>query len=294
MPCRRLLTAICITMTLLGYGCGKPKSGAPVPPDNKEAPLEPVAPGDPTRSAIPSVGDLKHKSADRRWFAIREIAQQSPDDAVPIFLELLSDKSFVDGASKAGEPNSPRETAMIGLLKLGPTGEAAAIGKAAPTLTAALKDPDAGVREHALLALSLLGTKARAASGDVLNLCQDESPEVRRSAFETLSRIGGASADAYALMLDNKSPQIVYDAAKALNSIRPLPLDVLDLVIEAIRKPPVEGELDEAGLARVELADAIGSYGANAATAIPALIDMLKTCPLMVSQVQRQLRPRPR
>ncbi len=271
--CRFGLIVFLVVFMVGAPGCKKtPATTAEVVPD---AP----APADiaPTKSREQVLNDLKSTSSDKRTAAISAMAQADPAAAIPVLVQMLSDKSVTEGTI-LGQPNSARETAILALLKLGSAGEKAAVENGLPILAAGLKDSTAALKEHTILAIALLGPKAKSKVGDLLNLCQDADENVRRAAFLALNKIGGVTIE-YALMLKNPDPKIVYDVAKALNELgaaQPLPKEIVPGLIDALESPPQENEPEEAALARVEIAEILGRFGADALPAVPALIDALK------------------
>ena len=274
---RRHIGSIAILFIALAGGCSK-KEPAPVvaddnPPDNKGS----VEAHD--KSKEQAIANLKNKEPEKRALGVRAISQLDGADAIPVLLEIMADKGFTEWATRVGEPNSSREAAMLALLKLGAAGEKAAVERGLPILAAGLKDSNAGVKEHTIVAISLLGLKAKSQAGNLLQLCEDGNEIIRQAAFTALAKIGSASALDYALMLTNADPKIAYDVAKAINALRttqPLPKEIIDVLIGVIDKPPAEMEPQEATLTRVEVAEILASFGTDAEPALPALIEALK------------------
>jgi HEAT repeat protein len=112
-------------------------------------------------------------------------------------------------------------------------GAALALGKiggpearaAVPTLSEALQDPDAGVRELAAAALAGIGEPAEAAVTDLGAALRDPSPAVRRNAALALSHIGPKAASVVPQLgraLDPQQPHDVrFFAAEALYNVGP-------------------------------------------------------------------------
>jgi putative membrane-bound dehydrogenase-like protein len=120
------------------------------------------------------VASLAHPNSWCRLTAQRLLVQDQRKEAVPAIRTLLSE---------SGKPFA-RLHALWTLEGLGALEEAA--------LTRALKDPDPGIREHALR----LAEARPTTFGDVLRLADDESPRVR---FQLALTIGGVDARATTL-----------------------------------------------------------------------------------------------
>jgi HEAT repeat protein len=222
------------------------------------------------------VAELKDKKLEKRTAAVSAIGKYDQDQAVPALLKLLADTSVMDAAPILREPNSAREAGILALQEFGARGEAVAVDKGLPILLEGLKNSDPTLKEHTLLAIQLLGPKAKAKAGALLVYCEDDNESIRRAAFNALEQIGGVDGADFALMLTNSNPKVALDAARALNAVRPLPKDILPLLVEMIdRPPPVDKELEEIGAMRMELAEAIGSFGKDAEPAVAALVKAL-------------------
>ena len=288
MNCRLGLIAFLFGGFLLSIGCGKKE---PVPVAVEAGGQASTTPQEKSVPIGNYIADLKQRSLDKRAAAIRGIIQYDESVAIPALLEVLADKGYTDGAVVVGQPNSTREGAIIALLKFGATGEKEAVEKALPALIALLKDANPGVREHTILAIALLGPKAKNAAGDLLKSCEDGNEIVRRTAYDTLQKVGGGHAADFASMLRNKDPKVVYDAAKALNAIRPLPKEVIGLLVDVLKNTPGEMEPDEAVLTRMEVAEALASFGKDAESAVPVLIKVLQTT--TIEDFDKFFRPKP-
>ncbi len=266
--------ALLPSLMILTSGCGKKKAVDPIailePAPEQAKPATEV-----DKSWDKSLADLRGKSVERRAAAIQNITRYDAATAIPALLNLLDDKGFTEGAILIGIPNSTREAAIIALLKLGPAGEKAALEKGAPVLSVALSHPNADVREHAILAFALLGPKANT-SADFLKACADPADNVRRAAYDALSKTGSLQATSLMPLLVHADAKIIYDAARQLNAIEKLPKEIIPLLIDALKKPVADKEKDEATLARLDVAEALASFGKEAEPAIPVLMELLQ------------------
>jgi HEAT repeat protein len=276
-----------VCLFALAFGCNKKKADPVVEPGAAPTKTAPDA----DKAWDQAVADLKGKTNRQRAAALRVITQYEATHAIPVLVGALNDKTYSESEMLSREPNSAREAAILGLQRFGKEGEKAIAEKGLPLLKSALKDSDPGVKLHALLALALLGPIAKPASGDVLLLCEEKDQLVRQTAFETLGKIGGANPLDFGLMLGNADPKIVYDAARAINAVRPLPKEIVPLMIAAIEKPVMNGEAEELGLARQEIAEALAGLGADAEAAVPVLISQMKGT--SEEEFSRFFRPRP-
>ena len=263
-----------LALLALAIGCSKKK---PAESSADEDGAKKIVIGDTNDKAWETaVANLKSKSSASRGNGMRSISQYDAAETFPVFTALLADRTYSQGERIPGEANSAREAAIVGLLKYGPAGEKVALDKGLPFLIAALKDNDTQVRLHAAIAIGLLGPKAKAATGNLLSLCESVEPDVRQVAFVTLGKIGGSSPTDFVLMLSNADPLIVLDAARALNAIRPLPKEILPALLPLIEKPPAENDREELMLVRLEVAEMLGSFGKEAEEAVVPLAAVLK------------------
>lgn len=264
-----LLVALMMSVALLATACKKSTPTVTVE-DEKEKSDEQTA------KVEKAIADLKHKTPERRAAGIRDCRYLYESD-IPKVLEVLNDKTVTEGAVILGQPNSAREAAILALLRMGTSGETAAIEKGIPILLPAMRDTDEGVREHTALAIAILGPRAQAALQTMVDHCADPADRVRVAAYRAVDKIGGAPATAFAHILKNPSPKIVFDAARAINVIRPLPKEILPALIDFLKPEPKENDEDELVLARMEVADAIGSFAKEGSPAVEVLIQTLKS-----------------
>jgi HEAT repeat protein len=273
MRCPLSLPALAVALSLVAAGCSK-KSDAPVKVEDGGA-ADGKGPGL-GKALDRTIGDLKANSVAKRAAALRGITQFDPEEAIPSLVEALDDKTFTEGAVYPGEPNSTREAVVLALLKLGAEGEKALTESGLPVLIKGLKDDSNGVREHTALAIGLLGAKGKPTADALTNLCGEKNDNVRRAAYDALARVGGASPKAIAVLLNRPDSKVAYDAARALNTMRPLPKDIIPALESALKKPVGIMEPDEVGLTRMEVAEALAGFGKDAAPAVPALVGVLK------------------
>jgi HEAT repeat protein len=289
MRCPFCLIAVAALAFLnLSLGCNK-KSAAPVADGGGRDGSKPST----DKKALDKlIADLKNSTVERRAEAVRGFEQLDADEAIPPLLEALGDKGFTKGAFYPGEANSTREAAVLALLKFGDGGVTALLEKGLPTLTAGLTDANEGVREHSALAIGLIGPKAKSAAEELLKRCSDADDNVRRATYDALQRLGGLKAQQLAkLLLKADKPKIIYDAARALNAIRPLPKEVVADLADFLKREPADTEATEEGLARFEVADALSSLGKDAEPAIPALMQVLRST--NEEDFDKLFRPRP-
>jgi len=283
---RHLLCAI----LLVGLGCTK-KPAAVV---TKENPVE----GRPPIDQV--ISDLKSKSLGKRASALPKISQYESGEAIPPLLAALREPGFSENATVVGEPNSTREAAMIALLKFGEPGEKAAVESGIPILIEGLSDPGPTVRERTIAAISLLGPHGKAAIDPLLKSCTDTNEGVRRAAYAALQKLGGPPPMGIGALLGHADPKVVFDALVTLNTIRPLPKELIPKFIDVLKRPlPVAKASDDPkqtvdeteGLVRIEAAEALASFGRDASSAVPALMNVLQaTTP---EEFAKFYRPRP-
>jgi HEAT repeat protein len=201
--------------------------------------------------------------------------------AVPVLIETL--KSRVMRArltagellARFGASASPARDALIVALRddsravrtqaaraLGRTGppSASAVGALGEMLT----DPDPAMRCAALRALEDIGPDAVAVLPQILAALSDVSPDVREGALRVVARIGPPAKMAAAwieAMPGAKSARLDVAAAVALYRVNSTPVSRLIEVLDG----PDEGLAEAAVIA-------MGEMGADARTAVPALI----------------------
>jgi HEAT repeat protein len=273
---RRLCTLSIFSIFLALTACGK-KSAPKVDGDNK---------GDGGDDKKPKVDyqakfdqlmlELKRDEPGRRRAAIAGIVEYK-DEAIPSLIEALADKGVSKGPLYPGQPGSTREAAVMALVKIGPAGEKALIDTGLGVLLDGLLDPNPAVLERTIVAIGLIGPKAKAASKDVSKHCASTNDGVRHAAYETLTQIKDIPVGVVLSLLTNPEPKVAADAARALSSIRPLPKEVIpELVFHLKVKPELLPPAEEYVFVRNEIADALASFGEQAKEAVPALIEVVR------------------
>jgi len=140
---------------------------------------------------------------------------------------------------------------------------------AVPGLIRALRDEDAGIRLHAIIALHRLGDDAAPAVREIIEATRDEDIFVRRNSVGVLRDLGplavGAIPRLVELFADLKEDSVVRkDAAWALTEMGPTGLRALIGLLDA-----------EDPLVRMDTVWALGSFGPVTAPAIDALTSAL-------------------
>ena len=139
-------------------------------------------------------------------------------------------------------------------------------GRAAvPALTAALRDPDPGVRWHAAAALMQLEGQGREAVPALLVAMNDEVWEVRNASGRALEEVvTPADAPVLAAALGDDSSETRYHAARALARLGPGAAAALPALVAALRDPDWE--------VRMEASWALAASGPRARPALAALV----------------------
>lgn len=266
----RLLALLLVA--LLAAGCGKKKPPAddtPVAPDEPDVPVVPV-PDTPAVDVAKLLKLLKVNNPDERSKAAAALAAVANSDptVIPSLVEQLADKTGAAvGKGTAAGPNSVREAVVLALLLSGPKGEAAAVEKALPVLTAALTDPSDAVRLNAASALGRLGAKAAPAAEKLWPLASEPAAPVREAALRALAEIGGASPRPLCKLLVHADEGVRVTAAENLSSFPNLPAEVVDDLAAALADSNVR--------VRQPAADALNAMGPKAAPTVPALLKAL-------------------
>jgi HEAT repeat protein len=137
-------------------------------------------------------------------------------------------------------------------------------------LTRQLKSPDPDQRRAAAKGLFEMGDEARDAVPDLVQALKDKDLFVRRFAAQSLGEIGANAKPAIPALKDtlgDNKKEVVEAAATALGKIGPDGITTLTNVVKD-RKQEVE--------VRRQAIIALGTAGAHARDAVPALVDILK------------------
>lgn len=221
--------------------------------------------------------ELKHKAPGRRANAIVGIVEFK-DEAIPYLIGALSDKGVSETPAQPGQPGSTREAAVIALQRIGPAGEKALINDGLPVLLGGLLESNAAVLEHTIAAIGQIGPKAKNAGVDIAKHISSTNDNVRRAAYDALTRIQNTPLEPVLALLTNPEPKVAADAARALSSIRPLPKDAIGTLIYHLKVDPSKlPDADEYKFVRDEIADALASFGEQAKEAVPALVELLRS-----------------
>jgi CubicO group peptidase (beta-lactamase class C family) len=132
---------------------------------------------------------------------------------------------------------------------------------------AALRDPDAGVRERAAEVLGMLGPGAAAAVPALVRSFSDADPYVQGKAAEALGRIGREAVPALSRALEDRERTVRWCAAIALGRMGAAARDAAPALTRALQ------DTDEN--VRWCAVVALGGIGAAAAAAVPALLGRL-------------------
>ncbi len=166
---------------------------------------------------------------------------------------------------------------------------------ALPTLLRALECDDPETRATAAYTLASLGSKAARAVNPLIQAIQDEDQSVRWSAVRALGEIGSAARGAVPALiaaLEDEDLMVPGSAADALGKIGPDARAAIPALTKRIRKTAdthaamalagigpeavpalvsVLGDMSIVFLTRFEAAEALGSMGESALSAVPAL-----------------------
>jgi len=142
---------------------------------------------------------------------------------------------------------------------------------AVPALVHLLESPDSITRGEAIRGLGYIGPNARMAVASLIALLEKDSKENKMETAPTLGAIGPAARPAVPFLVSsmkkNELPTIV--AVRALVRIGYSPKEAVPLLIAQLRA-------DTNSFARSATASCLGLIGADAAPAVPALIDALR------------------
>ena len=241
-------------------------------PPTETAPTQPGAPTVPAPSeAARLLTQLTKTKREAQLATADKLADLAETDStvIPGLIELLKDKANLgEGQVMAHQPNSVREAAVIALIYCGEPGETAAVELGLPILLSGLTDPDAAVREHALIAIGRLKLKANGATAKIWPRTEDKSAFVRDAAYNCLIELGVASAPQVAGNLAHAEAGVRQTAAEQLSRFKPLPADS----VEPLRKALV----DPNKFIRTTAAEALLDFGARAAPAAPDLAESIR------------------
>jgi len=248
---------------------------ARVHPDDKEL----------LRQAVEGlVALLKNENPLIRQAAVHALASlpPAPEITLPIWEKALEGadeatiRQVLGVVAQMGAPAVPRlieamkhEKARRGVAYiLGQIGPAAAPATAA--LANLVEDPDEDVAQEALIALAKIGPDAKDAVPVLQKVVQQpDSPNAHGAAY-ALGKIGPAAATAgpaLVKLLDNPDPEVALVGAWALVQVHPGSAEVAAKAVPVL----VAGLADPLPQARETAAKALGSLGALAKDAAPAL-----------------------
>jgi HEAT repeat protein len=205
-----------------------------------------------------------------------------PDAAPALLRALADDKARIEPIAEAlasiGRPVvKPLLQAADDPSPRVRRGSALALGRLRPlapgasaTLTRALRDADASVRDAALESVGGLGRQAVEALPVVRELLSNDSAETRLRAVDVLARTAprnGTLAADLAGRIDDADPRVQRLAIDVLRSMGPLGRDAIPAVIGKLKSPDAD--------VRVAAAEFVGSHGPSAGEAVPALVALL-------------------
>jgi HEAT repeat protein len=220
--------------------------------------------------------------------AVERLARLGPaaSNAAPSLLLLGTYSSHISAASRAlqaiGPAGAPHLIAAVSspdpnlsyFASYALSGEAflPAADQFLPALTAALHSPEFKTRIGAIRALAVLARTRPETAAALAALLPTATEKVAVEILVALRAFGPAGAncaDRIAPLLDSQSVALRYHAARALRAVRPPAREVVPVMIRFLREPDV----------RWEAAQTLGEMGADAAEAIPALLNLLETAP---------------
>ncbi len=256
-------TLLFIGLFAVALGCGKPKPAA------VEEPVEvDVAP--PPVDTAPLFKKLRSSSPTTQSDAIEALLKLIDKDpnVLPGLLDVVKDRPTKPAPATASGPTSPRDAAVMALLKAGPKGESLLLDKAMPILLDGLIDPDATVRANTAIAVGRLGKKGARAAVPLWSLAGDSDVTVREAALSALESLSPVDRTPLAKLLLHENKDVRSDVALALERFKPLPAESAEPLAAALK--------DEDPAVRTAAADALAALGPKAATAVPAIIALLK------------------
>ena len=263
--------------------------------------------GDATTDADPAVdkqadydsshlaAELKSTSPTRRVNAIQlavELDGQG-EDVIPTLLNALKDPTAGPLGRTSSRPDSAREAAVLALLELKGKGKKALQESGLKTLEHGLKDKKANVREHTANAIGMIGPDAKQSAPALEKLCADREKEVRAAAYRSLEKIKNVPPQAILRLLVDQDTAIAMEAANALTWLKPTGPDTMQPLLDALkRQPKPKEEPSDIAYIRNAAAEALGNMGKGAASAVPALVELLKKTDMDALQEMRDW-PRP-
>ncbi len=265
----RRLVCLVAAAGFLATGCKKkapPVEAAPT----QAGPALPSPAGAPSESARLLKQLARTKRAEQMATAdqLSDLAETDPS-VIPGLLELLKDKTNMgEGQVLPHAPNSVREAAVLALIRSGEAGEKAAVEQGLPILLGGLTDPSAAVREHTLVAIARLGTKANSALPKIWPLAEDASAFVRDATYHCLRELGAASPSRAVALLAHADAGVRLTAAEQLPSFKPLPADSVGPLRKALADPDK--------YVRTTALESLLDFGAKAAPAVPDLLAAIR------------------
>ena len=198
------------------------------------------------------IGTLGDKQVDVAAIAENALAQIGESAVKPLIRALENDASRIGAATTLGRIGAPAKAAI-------------------PALVTALGDKSAEVRREVLYALAAIGPDSRQALAAVVrSLASDPDAATRHAAAYALGTLGPAAKDAVPALrksLEADDRFLVMVSAWALAKIEPKSVEIAELVLPIL----IESLKSEQEPVQLEAADALGSLGALAAEAVPAL-----------------------
>lgn len=232
------------------------------------------------RPAMPDLVDLLTDAASRpeAAAALVSIDPRQADKAIPpLIKDLQADEekqrqAAVMALVRLGPAASPAADALLTLLRdrLLTNREIEALrdiwSHAIPGLVELLKDPQAEIRQRAVLALGQIGTEARAALPALIAALSDRDDVVRVGAAQIMQTLGTQASEATPALIANLQahhPEVRATAAAALGHI--------EAGAKESRWPLVECLLDPAESVRYAAALSLGRIDPHYTAAAPAL-----------------------
>ncbi|HVK09773.1 MAG TPA: HEAT repeat domain-containing protein [Gemmataceae bacterium] len=222
--------------------------------------------------------------------ALSQIGEGAADVAVPRLVRALRDPDAwvsalaAEALGEMGESAEAAVPALVRSLRHGTTqvraNAADALGKlgggassAVPALVQAAADEDGGVRAAAFKAVGEIGTLTPAAVAALRAALIDGDPRVRSAAVEALGRVGSVGVVPVAELLpllQDSNDQVKARAAQAIPRIaEPDPVLIGELANRLLE--------DDSVWVQAMAARTLGTFGAHAAAAGPALVRIAQT-----------------
>ena len=278
-----------ITAGAVLSGCGK----NPVKPDGTTTkPVETVAePEGPTVAQLAAA--LKSSRPDRLQKAI-DLAMQleaQEDDPIPTLIAALSDPTSAGlGETSTEKPSSSREAAVLALMKIGPHGKKALLKDGLQPLRAGMADAKPAVREHAANAVMMIGKDSTPLTEDVAALAGDKEMAVRSAAYRALEKTKAPATTKVLQLLLSDDASIASDAAASLSVNKVAGANAAPMLVAALKRKAPEGfSADQLTYVKNRAAEALAGLGKNAESAIPELVEILKSA--TVADIERMIRP---